>query len=97
MQMSMGIIEPCQNGFVEIIPEGEGSDYWQIAAIHINGEVFCPSPRIYPSTNVAIARARRIYNWICNHEEETRESACYCEEFKIILWRLPKSSSVENR
>lgn len=87
----MGILEPYKDGFVEIISEGQGSDYWQITAIHIDGEVFCPSPRIYPSTNVAFARARRIYDWICNHKIETRNSACYCEEFKITLWRLPKS------
>ncbi|NEU77402.1 hypothetical protein PI95_034280 [Hassallia byssoidea VB512170] len=24
------------------MPEGEGSDYWQIAAVHINGVAFCP-------------------------------------------------------
>ncbi|KYC39330.1 hypothetical protein WA1_31850 [Scytonema hofmannii PCC 7110] len=88
MHDSMGIIEPFKDGFVEIIPEGEKSDYWQIAAIHINGEVFCPSPRIYPSTNVALARARKIYNWICDRETETRGWGCYCEELNIVLWRV---------
>jgi hypothetical protein len=89
--MNMGIIEPFKDGFLEIIPEGEGSDYWQIAAIHMSGEVFCPSPRIYPSQDVAIARARRIFNWICNHEMETRGWGCYCEELNMSLWRQPKS------
>ncbi|WP_211178556.1 MULTISPECIES: hypothetical protein [Brasilonema] len=86
----MGIIEPLKDGFLEIIPEGEGSDYWHIAAIHINGEVFCPSPRIYPSTNVAFAKARRIFYWIYNHQIETQGLGCYCEELKITLWRQPK-------
>ncbi|KAF3885789.1 MULTISPECIES: hypothetical protein [Nostocales] len=90
MHNSMGIIEPYKDGFVEIIPEGDRSDYWQIAAIHINGEVFCPSPRIYPSTNVALARARKIFNWICDREAETGDGQYYCEELNIILWRLSK-------
>ncbi|ARV57672.1 hypothetical protein BZZ01_02600 [Nostocales cyanobacterium HT-58-2] len=89
--MSMGIIEPFKDGFLEIISEGDGSDYWQIAAIHIHGEVFCPSPRIYRSTNAAFVIARRIFDWICNHEMETRAWQCYCEELNMSLWRQPKS------
>ena len=42
--MNIGIIERYSNGFLEVVPE---SDYWQITAIHINGQAFCPTPRLY--------------------------------------------------
>jgi hypothetical protein len=92
--MSTGMIEPFKDGFLEIIPEGEGSDYWQIAAIHINGQVFCPSPRIYSSTNAAFTKARQIFDWICNHEQETCRWICFCEELNMTLWRQPKSHPI---
>jgi hypothetical protein len=68
--MNIGIIEPYNSGFLEVVPEGEGSDYWQIAVIHINGEAFCPSPRLYRSQQVALAKAAQIYDWIADHEQQ---------------------------
>lgn len=88
--MNVGIIEPYSSGFVEVVPEGEGSDYWQIAAIHINGEVFCPSPRLYRSKQAALKKAEKMYDWIANHEKETRGWGCYCENLEIILWHQQK-------
>ena len=66
----IGIIEPYNSGFLEVVPEGEGSDYWQIAAIHINGEAFRPSPRLYRSQQIALAKATQIYDWIADHEQQ---------------------------
>jgi len=53
--MNIGIIESYFFGFLDVVPEGEYSDYWQIAAVHINGEAYCPSPMLYRSEKVALA------------------------------------------
>ena len=90
--MNIGIIEPYSNGFLEVIPEGEDSDYWQIAAIHINGQAYCPTPRLYRSERVALAKATQIYDWIADHEGEISNGACNCSELKLILWQQPKVS-----
>lgn len=45
--MNIGIIESYFFGFLDVVPEGEDSDYWQIAAVHINGQAYCPTPRLY--------------------------------------------------
>jgi hypothetical protein len=90
--MNIGIIEPYNSGFLEVVPEGEGSDYWQIAAIHINGEAFCLSPRLYRSQQVALAKAAQIYDWIADHEQQTSGKIEDCEKFKLTLWRQPKVS-----
>jgi hypothetical protein len=37
--MNIRIIEPKNSGFLEVMPEGEGSDYWQIAAVHIKSSM----------------------------------------------------------
>ncbi len=90
--MNIGIIEPYNSGFLEVVPEGEGSDYWQIAAIHINGEAFCPSPRLYRSQQVALAKAAQIYDWIADHEQQNSGKTENCEKLKLTLWRQPKVS-----
>ncbi|GAX40026.1 hypothetical protein NIES4075_09880 [Tolypothrix sp. NIES-4075] len=90
--MNIGIIEPYSSGFLEVVPEGEGSDYWQIAAIHINGKAFCLSPRLYRSQQVALAKAAQIYDWIADHEQQISSKGCYCEKFQLTLWHQPKVS-----
>ena len=90
--MNIGIIEPYNSSFLEVVPEGEGSDYWQIAAIHINGEAFCLSPRLYRSQQVALAKAAQIYDWIADHEQQTSSKTEDWEKFKLTLWRQPKVS-----
>lgn len=87
--MNIGIIERYSNGFLEVVPE---SDYWQIAAVHINGEAFCPTPRLYRSEKVALAKAAQIYDWLADHEGEISNGACNCEKLKLILWQQPKVS-----
>ncbi|MBW4565407.1 MAG: hypothetical protein KME32_30850 [Mojavia pulchra JT2-VF2] len=90
--MNLGIIEPYSSGFLEVVPEGEGSDYWQIAAIHINGEAFCPSPRLYRSQQAALALAAQIYDWIADREQEISDGDCYCSKLKLSVWHQPKVS-----
>jgi hypothetical protein len=90
--MNMGIIEPYSSGFLEIVPEGESSDYWLIAAIHINGEVFFPSPRLYRSERVALATAGKIYDWIANHIQQITDGDYYCPQLNLCLWQQSKSS-----
>ncbi|YAF99237.1 MAG: hypothetical protein AB3A66_27595 (plasmid) [Nodularia sp. CChRGM 3473] len=90
--MNIGIIEPYSNGFLEVVPEGEGSDYWHIAAIHIDGQSFCPSPRLYRSEQVALAKASRIYDWITDHALEVSHGVCYCSHLKLSVWQQPKVS-----
>ncbi|MHC0066271.1 hypothetical protein ACWATR_25725 [Nostoc sp. UIC 10890] len=85
--MNIGIIQPYSNGFLEIVPE---SDYWQIAAIHINGQAYCPTPQLYRSEKVALAKATQIYDWIADHEQQISDETCYCSELKLILWQQPK-------
>ncbi|MEH2260540.1 hypothetical protein [Nostoc sp.] len=87
--MNIGIIQPYNNGFLEVVPE---SDYWQIAAIHINGQAYCPTPQLYRSEKVALAKATQIYDWIADHEHQISDEACYCSELKLILWQQPKVS-----
>ncbi|MEH2167397.1 MAG: hypothetical protein V7K41_12120 [Nostoc sp.] len=87
--MNIGIIQPYSNGFLEVVPE---SDYWQIAAIHINGQAYCPTPQLYRSEKVALAKATQIYDWIANHEHQISDRAYYCSELKLILWQQPKVS-----
>jgi hypothetical protein len=88
--MNIGKIEPYSSGFLEIILEGEGSDYWQIAAVHINGEVFCPSPRLYRSEQVALSTAAQIYDWIVDQKHQIMAESCYCSQLKLSLWYQPK-------
>ncbi|AKG20226.1 hypothetical protein [Calothrix sp. 336/3] len=90
--MNIGIIQPYDNGFVEVIPEGEYSDYWQIAAIHIDGKAYCPTPRLYRSEKVALAKATQIYDWIANNPDEIMSGAFYCSQLQLILWQQPKAS-----
>jgi len=90
--MNLGIIESYDSGFLDVVPEGEGSDYWQIAAIHINGQAYCPTPRLYRSEKVALKLAAQIYDWLADHEGEISNGACNCEKFKLILWQQPKVS-----
>ncbi|MBD2409541.1 hypothetical protein FACHB389_10475 [Nostoc calcicola FACHB-389] len=90
--MNIGIIEPYSHGFLEVIPEGEYSDYYQIAAIHINGQAYCPTPRLYRSEKVALAKAAQIYDWLADHEDQITDETCYCSELKLILWQQPKVS-----
>ncbi|OUL34392.1 hypothetical protein [Nostoc sp. 106C] len=90
--MNIGIIEPYSDGFLEVVPEGEGGDYWHIAAIHINGKAFCPSPKLYRSEKVALAKAAQIYDWITEHEPEISEGGSYCSKLQLILWYQPKAS-----
>ncbi|MFW9261137.1 hypothetical protein A4S05_12570 [Nostoc sp. KVJ20] len=85
--MNIGIIQAYSNGFLEIVPE---SDYWQIAAIHINGQAYCPTPQLYRSEKVALAKATQIYDWIADHEQQISDETCYCSELKLILWQQPK-------
>ncbi|MEH2424815.1 MAG: hypothetical protein V7K48_29115 [Nostoc sp.] len=87
--MNIGIIEPYSNGFLEVVPE---SDYWQIAAIHINGQAYCPTPRLYRSEQVALAKAVQIYDWIAEHEDQIINRAYYCSQLKLIIWQQPKIS-----
>ncbi|MFN6463505.1 MAG: hypothetical protein RMZ41_017055 [Nostoc sp. DedVER02] len=87
--MNIGIIESYSNGFLEVVPE---SDYWQIVAIHINGQAYCPTPRLYRSEKLALAKAAQIYDWLANHEGEISDGACNCSELKLILWQQPKVS-----
>ncbi|MBD2302513.1 MULTISPECIES: hypothetical protein [Nostocales] len=90
--MNMGIIEPYSSGFLEILPEGECSDYWLIAGIHINGEVFCPSPRLYRSERVALARAAQLYDWIVDHQQQIVAGDYFCSQLNLSLWYQPKVS-----
>ncbi|MCC5639393.1 hypothetical protein LC593_26940 [Nostoc sp. CHAB 5844] len=90
--MNMGIIEPYSSGFLEILPEGESSDYWLIAGIHINGEVFCPSPRLYRSERVALARAAQLYDWIADNKPQISAGDFYCSPLNVSLWYQPKLS-----
>ena len=83
--MNIGIISPKCSGFLEVMPEGEGSDYWQIAAVHINGKAFCPSPKLYRCEQVALAVAAQIYDWIAEHEHQISDGACYCSVLKLVL------------
>jgi hypothetical protein len=87
--MNIGIIQSYSNGFLEVVPE---SDYWQIAAIHINGQAYCPTPQLYRSEKVALAKATQIYDWIADHEHQINDEAYYCSELKLILWQQPKVS-----
>ena len=87
--MNIGIIQPYSNGFLEVVPE---SDYWQIAAIHINGQAYCPTPRLYRSEKVALAKATQIYDWLADREREISGGGYYCSELKLILWQQPKVS-----
>ncbi|MEH2264797.1 hypothetical protein [Nostoc sp.] len=87
--MNIGIIESYSNGFLEVVPE---SDYWQIVAIHINGQAYCPTPQLYRSEKVALAKATQIYDWLAVHEEEISDGACTCTELKLILWQQSKVS-----
>ncbi|MDF5718040.1 MAG: hypothetical protein PUP93_30285 [Rhizonema sp. NSF051] len=87
--MNIGIIEPYSNGFLEVVPE---SDYWQIAAIHINGQAYCPTPQLYRSQRVALALATQIYDWIADNEHQISDGVCNCSELKLILWQQPKVS-----
>ncbi|WP_026733345.1 hypothetical protein [Fischerella sp. PCC 9605] len=89
--MSLGIIEAYSGGFLEIIPEGEGSDYWLIVAIHINGEVLRPSPRLYRNKKQALAKAKKIYDWIANRDRQIYDRVCWCEELGITLWHESKN------
>ncbi|MEA5623093.1 hypothetical protein [Nostoc sp. UHCC 0251] len=84
--MNIGIIEPKSSGFLEVMPEGEGSDYWQIAAVHINGKAFCPSPKLYRSEQAALRVAAKIYDWIAEHEHQISDGASYCSDLKLSLW-----------
>ncbi|MEH2040998.1 hypothetical protein [Nostoc sp.] len=87
--MNIGIIQPYSNGFLEVVPE---SDYWQIAAIHINGQAYCPTPQLYRSEKVALAKATQIYDWIADHEHQISDEAYYCSELKLIIWQQSKVS-----
>lgn len=90
--MNIGIIEPYSNGFLEVVPEGEDSDYWQITAIHINGQAYCPTPQFYRSEKAALAKAARIYDWLAEHEREISNGVYNCSQLKVILWQQPKVS-----
>ena len=87
--MNIGIIQRYSNGFLEVVPE---SDYWQIAAVHINGEAYCPTPMLYHSEKVALTKAAQIYDWLADHEGEISNGVCNCEKLKLILWQQPKVS-----
>ncbi|MEH2346954.1 MAG: hypothetical protein V7K55_02940 [Nostoc sp.] len=87
--MNTGIIESYSNGFLEVVPE---SDYWQIVAIHINGQAYCPTPQLYRSEKVALAKATQIYDWLAVHEGEISDGVCNCTELKLILWQQSKVS-----
>jgi hypothetical protein len=87
--MNIGIIEPYNNGFLEVVPE---SDYWQIAAIHINGQAYCPTPRLYRSEKIALTQSAKIYDWIAENEQEINNGAYYCSQLNLILWQQPKVS-----
>ncbi|MBD2536663.1 hypothetical protein H6G97_48420 [Nostoc flagelliforme FACHB-838] len=85
--MNIGIIQPYSNGFLEVVPE---SDYWQIVAIHINGQAYCPTPRLYHSEKVALAKATQIYDWLADNEHQISDGTCYYSELKLILWQQSK-------
>ena len=87
--MNIGIIESYFFGFLDVVPE---RDYWQIAAIHINGQAYCPTPRLYRSEKMALAKAAQIYDWLADHEGEISNGVCNCEKLKLILWQQPKVS-----
>ncbi|MBD2561244.1 MULTISPECIES: hypothetical protein [Nostoc] len=87
--MNIGIIESYSNGFLEVVPE---SDYWQIVGIHINGQAYCPTPRLYRSERVALAKAAQIYDWLADHEHQISDGAYNCSELQLILWQQPKVS-----
>jgi hypothetical protein len=88
--MNLGIIEPYNGGFLEVIPEGDGSDYWVIAGIHINGEAYRPSPRLFRSERSATIKAQKIYDWIANNENQVQGWGCWCADLKITLWHQSK-------
>ncbi|ABA20240.1 conserved hypothetical protein [Trichormus variabilis ATCC 29413] len=90
--MNIGIIEPYSDGFLEVLPEGESSDYWQIAAIHINGQAYCPTPQLYRSEKLALAKAAKIYDWIAEQESGTSDGTYYCSPLQLILWQQSKAS-----
>ncbi|WP_414753221.1 hypothetical protein [Anabaena sp. CCY 9910] len=90
--MNIGIIEPYSDGFLEVLPEGESSDYWQIAAIHINGQAYCPTPQLYRSEKLALAKAAKIYDWIAEQESDTSDGTYYCSPLQLILWQQSKAS-----
>jgi len=90
--MNIGIIQPYSNGFLDVVPEGEDSDYWQIASVHINGQAYCPTPGLYRSEKAALAKAAQIYDWLADHEGEISNGACNCSPLKLILWQQPKVS-----
>ncbi len=90
--MNIGIIEPYSNGFLEVLPEGESSDYWQIAAVHINGQAYCPTPRLYRSEQLALKKAAQIYDWIAENEPTITNESCYSSQLKLILWQQSKVS-----
>ncbi|BAZ52290.1 hypothetical protein NIES4103_49500 [Nostoc sp. NIES-4103] len=88
--MNIGIIQPYSNGFLDVVPEGEDSDYWQIAAIHINGQAYCPTPRLYRSEKAALAKAAQIYDWLADHSHLISNGAYNCSELQLILWQQSK-------
>jgi hypothetical protein len=90
IELNLGILEPYKDGFLEIVPEGLASDYWHIAAIHINGEVFCPTPQLCRTEQAALSKAQKIYDWVVTHALTTSSYRYYCQKFKIMLWRQPK-------
>jgi hypothetical protein len=87
--MNIGIIEAYNNGFLEVVPE---SDYWQIVAIHINGQAYCPTPQLYRSEQLALAKAIQIYDWIAENEQQISNGVFYCSQLKLILWQQSKVS-----
>ncbi|CDN13747.1 hypothetical protein RintRC_1086 [Richelia intracellularis] len=91
--MNLGIIESYDGGdggFLEVIPEGDGSDYWLIAGVHINGEAYRPSARLFRSERSAFTKAQKIYDWIANHENQVQGWGCWCADLKITLWHQSK-------
>lgn len=90
--MNIGIIESYSNGFLEVVPEGESSDYWQIAAVHINGQAYCPTPRLYRSEQLALTKAAQIYDWIAENEPTITNGTCYSSQLNLILWQQVKAS-----
>ncbi|MBH8564073.1 hypothetical protein I8748_18095 [Nostoc sp. CENA67] len=90
--MNIGIIQPYSNGFLDVVPEGEDSDYWQIAAIHINGQAYCPTPRLYRSEKAALAKAAQIYDWLADHSHQISNGIYNCSELQLILWQQSKLS-----
>ncbi len=90
--MRWGIIEPYKGGFLEIIPEGEYSDYWLIAAIHVNGKVFCPSPRFYRNEQQALRKAQKIFDWIASYDSDDRQREFWNKELGIFLWSASRNN-----